>query len=383
MTTTPPRYRVLLPGDPAPWFRQRSTSNPRHAFDTSGGRWIVLCFFATAADPLSREALRLLDERRDLFDDTHMSFFGVSLDPQDEAIGRVDQCLPGIRMFWDFDGKASRAYGVVPIDPAPGPASVDAQRLWYVLDPMLRVRAVIPFSAEDGGRAAVAAVLDCLPPVPRYTGLDVHPPILVLPEVFEPAFCRTLVALYERHGGEDSGFMREIDGRTVGLIDYGHKRRTDHTLTDEAMIEETRLRVRRRVVPEILKAHQFEVTRMERYIVACYEAAHRGHFRSHRDNTTKGTAHRRFAVSINLNDDFEGGEISFPEFGPRRYKAPAGAAVVFSCTLLHQVSPMVAGRRFAFLPFLYDDVSARQREANNAFLGDGIGAYVENAARAH
>src|SRR5689334_8271533 len=55
------------------------------------------------------------------------------------------------------------------------------------------------------------------------------------------------------------------------------------------------------IVPEIRKVHQFTVTRMERYIVACYSAEDGGHFRARRDNTTKGTAHRRFAVSVNLN----------------------------------------------------------------------------------
>ena len=34
---------------------------------------------------------------------------------------------------------------------------------------------------------------------------------------------------------------------------------------------------------------------------------------AHRDNPTRGTAHRRFAVAINCNADVDGGEISFPE----------------------------------------------------------------------
>jgi predicted 2-oxoglutarate/Fe(II)-dependent dioxygenase YbiX len=114
---------------------------------------------------------------------------------------------------------------------------------------------------------------------------------------------------------------------------------------------------------------------MERYIVSCYAAEDGGHFRAHRDNTTSGTAHRRFAVSINLNGDFEGGEVSFPEYGPRSYKAPAGGAMVFSCPLLHAVSRVTQGRRFAFLPFLYDEEAAKIREANNAHLGEGVGAY--------
>lgn len=100
-----------------------------------------------------------------------------------------------------------------------------------------------------------------------------------------------------------------------------------------------------------------------------------GHFRPHRDNTTRGAAHRRFAVSINLNDDFEGGELYFPEYGPRTYKAPAGCAVVFSTPLLHGVRQVTGGRRYAFLPFLYDESAAKIREANNAFLADGLGGY--------
>jgi len=42
--------------------------------------------------------------------------------------------------------------------------------------------------------------------------------------------------------------------------------------------------------------------------------------------------------------------------------------VVFSCSLLHEVVPMIRGRRFAFLPFLYDDAAAELRDANLKFL---------------
>ena len=132
-------------------------------------------------------------------------------------------------------------------------------------------------------------------------------------------------------------------------------------------------------MPEIHKVHQFAATRMERYIVSCYESATRGHFRAHRDNTTKGTAHRRFALSVNLNDDFEGGEVGFPEYGPRTFKAPRGGAVVFSCSLLHAVSPVTRGKRYAFLPFLYDDAAAAVREANNPFLDEKVGSYKKGA----
>jgi predicted 2-oxoglutarate/Fe(II)-dependent dioxygenase YbiX len=139
------------------------------------------------------------------------------------------------------------------------------------------------------------------------------------------------------------------------------------------VINQTQARINRRVAPEILKVHQFRVTRMERYIVSCYAGEDGGHFRAHGDNTTAGTAHRRFAVSINLNSEFEGGEVIFPEYGPRSFKPPPGGAVVFSCSLLHAVSRVTSGRRYAFLPFLYDDAAAKIREANAAKLQDGNG----------
>jgi hypothetical protein len=38
--------------------------------------------------------------------------------------------------------------------------------------------------------------------------------------------------------------------------------------------------------------------------------------------------------------------------------------------------------RYAFLPFLYDEAAARVREANNAKLGEGVGAYRAVPAKA-
>ena len=169
--------------------------------------------------------------------------------------------------------------------------------------------------------------------------------------------------------------MREVGGKTIAAQDHHHKRRSDYTVADPELIRTLQSRVQRRVVPEIMKAYQYKVTRMERYIVGCYDGSTGGHFRAHRDNTTKGTAHRRFALSINLNSEFEGGTVSFPEFSPRGLKPPAGGCVVFSCSLMHAVSPVTAGRRYAFLPFLYDDEAAKVREANNVFLGEGVGSY--------
>ena len=361
-------FAVVAPGDPAPWFHQRTLSKPAYAFDTVGGRYIVLCFFASANDETGRSAIAAAMARPDVFDDARASFFGVTLDPRDEAQGRVRERYPGFRHFLDHDGRVSRLYGAIPKDAEPGKGTFPVRRFWLVLDPTLRIIHIAPLGADDG---AVIDFVAALPPPERHAGFEISAPVLVLPRVFEPAFCRTLIDLYERQGGEESGFMVERDGKTVGVVDAAHKRRKDVLIEDPGLIAAARARIVRRVIPEIEKVHQFACTRMERYLVACYAAEDGGHFRAHRDNTTRGTAHRRFAVSLLLSDDYEGGEVSFPEYGPRSYKPPAGGAVVFSCSLLHAVSKVTAGRRYAFLPFLYDEAAAKVREENAKFTERG------------
>jgi predicted 2-oxoglutarate/Fe(II)-dependent dioxygenase YbiX len=284
------------------------------------------------------------------------------------------QSLPGIRYLFDLEGEVSRKAGILARDAA-GQEVFTCR--WVLLDPMLRVIEIRPLAEAE----AILDRLAALPPPEAHAGTEVPPPVLVLPRVFEPELCRALIAYYDARGGEPSGFMREVDGKTVGVFDPAMKRRKDCAIEDETLRTAVRQRIVARIVPEILKAHHFRATRMERYIVACYDSADQGHFGAHRDNTTAGTAHRRFAVTLNLNsEEFEGGELRFPEYGQRGWRAPTGGAVVFSCSLLHQALPVTAGRRYAFLPFLYDEAAAKQREANNARLGDGIGAYSAGAA---
>ncbi len=370
MTTTLERqFVLLLPGDPAPWFQAASTSNPAHPFDSTAGRYVVLGFFGSSADLLGSMALNAVMSRRALFDDLNICFFGVSVDPADQDGQRVQASLPGIRHFWDFDGAISRAFGALPVDAhSPREAGVPFRRFWLVLDPTLRVLRVFPIEPTLAGNAPVFDYLATLPAPNVHSGAILQAPILFLPNVFEPELCGKLIELYEANGGTASGYMRQREGKTVFESDPRYKHRRDYYLTEASLIEAVQLRVRRRLVPEILKVHQFHVTRMERYLVCCYSAEEGGHFAAHRDNTTKGTAHRRFAVSINLNSDFEGGDISFPEYGPRGFKPPQGAAVVFSCSLLHEVSKMIRGKRYAFLPFLYDDAAAKIREQNQQFV---------------
>ncbi|HEY0130591.1 MAG TPA: 2OG-Fe(II) oxygenase [Allosphingosinicella sp.] len=358
----PPRPRPLLPGEPLPWFRAKAIGgSDNYVFDTAAGRYMLLLFFGRAADPGAAEALACVARHRPLFDDIGACFFGVTSDPEDEAGGRVAQQLPGIRFFLDSSGGLAALFGAEP-------AGKPERRHWLLVDPMLRAVGAFPLEA---GEAAVAALAKAIAHMP----LPDWAPVLMAPNILEPALCERLVAHHRETGGEPSGFMREVDGKTVLITDPHHKMRRDREIGDESLCGVLRARILARLVPMVKRTFQFEATRMERYIVGAYPAGE-GHFRPHRDNTTRGTAHRRFAVTINLNaGDYEGGDLRFPEFGQRTYRAPTGGAVVFSCSLLHEATPVTSGTRYAFLPFLYDDAAARQREENNPHLGEGIGVY--------
>jgi len=358
--------RRLTRGDSAPWFKVPALGGPpAYSFNTVAGRMVLMLFSRSMAYEPAANALALVHRERALFDDHHACFFGITTDPKDAANGRIAQDLPGIRFLLDYERKVSTAYGAV--------LEEEYSPHWLLLDPALRVVGTWPLAA--GRQALDELKVRAAAPFP----LDSWAPVLLVTDVIEPELCRTLIDFYEAGGGEPSGFMREVNGKTVLLHDPAHKQRQDHTIRDPALRQGLAQRVQRRLAPVLRRAFQFDATRMERYLIGCYQAG-AGHFRPHRDNTTKGTAHRRFAVTVNLNaGEYEGGDLRFPEFGRRTYRAPTGGAIVFSCSLLHEATPVTSGKRYAFLPFLYDEAGARQREANNAHLAAGVGNYRKEA----
>lgn len=347
----------LILGTPAPMFEAESHINPQFAMQSVGGLYVLLCF--PPADANGRAAaVAALERHWQMLDDERVTAFVVLRDRAEYA-ARGNAI--GLRWFLDEAGALGGLYG----------AGDDG--LWVVLDPMLRVLGYAGMTQTE----RVFADLAGRPPPDRHAGVQVAAPVLTVPRVLEPELCRRLIEVYEADGGAPSGTMRQRGGQTVGVYS-DFKRRRDAQILDEGLRSDLRARLRLRLLPEIAKAFQFQVTRIERYIVACYDASDGGYFRPHRDNTTTGTAHRKFAVSINLNEDFDGGDLRFREFGSRTYRPPLGGAVVFSCSLLHEATPVTRGTRYATLPFLYDEDGARVRAANAHTLA-GTGPEIATA----
>lgn len=367
------RYNVPMPevmqslrwGDHAPPFSAAALDgSPTYRFDSAAGRHILMLFYGSGEFAASEKAFDMVRRARALFDDDLACFFGVTIDPKDAQQRKIAQQLPGIRYFLDYDRKVSTLYGAC--------AGEAYRPCWLLLDPGLRILGIFPIA---DGEAAVTMLRSRLEaPFPD----NAWAPVLMVPDVIEPEMCRHLISLYEKDGGKESGFMRDVNGKTVLMLDPSHKQRRDCVIDDEALRAALVARLKRRLNPALEKAFRFEATRIERYMVACYDAG-AGHFRPHRDNTTKGTAHRQFAVTVNLNaGEYEGGDLRFPEYGRRTYCAPTGGAIVFSCSLLHEATPVTKGRRFAFLPFLYDEEAARIREANDVYLANRTEPYRAN-----
>jgi len=357
--------------EPTPGFTAPSARNENFAFNTLAGRPVVLSFFGSAGHPLGRRLASDLMAASERLGADRAVFCGVSFDPADRDPARVRE-RPAFVVFHDEALAVGKLWGVVAADARPGGA-LAFHPISFVLDERLRVYAVLPVG--DAARH-VEELQALLAAMPRACGPDRQQgwaPVLAVPRIFEPAFCRRLIDYYESVGGQPSGFMREREGRTFGVLDQTFKRRFDVEIKDAALKQAGRQRIARRLVPEIQRAFQFATTHIERDIVACYDAGEGGYFRPHRDNTTRGTAHRRFAVTVNLNaEEHEGGDLRFPEFGPASYRAETGGAVVFSCSLLHEATPVTAGRRYCYLPFLYDAAGAALRQENSRYLDSRV-----------
>src|SRR5690606_40892240 len=95
---------------------------------------------------------------------------------------------------------------------------------WILLDPTLRARAFWRLGDAAGALAALAQT----PEPDAHAAVALHAPVLIVPRVFEPAFCRVLIDYYNKTGGTASGVTQENeDGKTVVAMAESFKRRAD------------------------------------------------------------------------------------------------------------------------------------------------------------
>lgn len=364
MTESPPSARSSPPGfgEPAPFFTAATDGNPAYSIQVAAGRWMVLQAFVSLAGEDERRQHDAAIARKDMFDDVRAAYFGISIDPLDRSERGLANEPRGIRYFWDFDQAACAALGLA----GEGPPKTAV----FLIDPAFRVLMAEPLENTSQVLDRLQDELDR----EAYAPDTAFAPILSLPRIFEPEFCRLMIDYFEAHNPQPSGFAQDFDGRTQLVVNPDLKRRHDVMVEHPQLLAAIEARLVHRLLPMVKAAFQWQANYIERFLITRYSAADRGFFVAHRDDVVAGAAHRKFALSINLNaEEFEGGDVRFPEFGRRAYRPPTGGGVVFSCSLLHEVLPVTQGVRYAFVPFLYDQAGEQIRLANLGLVGKALG----------
>lgn len=336
-------------GEPVPPVIARTAGATCFTLDDCAGRWGMVLVPEPTPAPGCVEALAgmIAAHEAGLHPDRALLVV-ITADPQDPAAGRLATGV-GRHLLCDADGAVLEALRAIRPDGT-------VRHGWLLLDPSRRVFGFWPL--EQGAEAM--ATLAGLPPPEAHAGVPLTAPVLIVPRVFEPTFSRRLVGLCRTRGNAD---IADAEGAPH------RRRRRILPLEAQELQVQIRGRISMRLLPEIRRAFAFDATRMERYLVACYDAQGGGFYAPHRDNDEPATGHRAFTVTINLNGgEYEGGELCFPEYGPQTYRVPPGGALVHSCSLLHEVRPMTRGRRYACLLFLFDEEGERMRAASRKLI---------------
>ncbi|MCC9621519.1 2OG-Fe(II) oxygenase [Thalassospira sp. MA62] len=248
------------------------------------------------------------------------------------------------RELYDPENSISQLFGAT----APAVALIDANQ---------RLAAIDPFAGIDHTITVCQTIQAQSNPGPAAP----QAPVLVMKDVLDPELCTDLLDYWANGEKHSDGVSQGAKSNSTAKNNI--KKRNDVIVLDETLFNRVKAKIVSRLAPELFKAFHFKTASMEALRIGCYDGAEKGHFGRHRDNRTAFTAHRRFAVSLNLNPiDYEGGMVQFPEYGQTLYAPPPGGALVFSCSLLHEVMPVTKGKRYAMFTFLTDEAGVQAEQ---------------------
>jgi predicted 2-oxoglutarate/Fe(II)-dependent dioxygenase YbiX len=229
-------------------------------------------------------------------------------------------------------------------------AGLNQGAAFLLLDPNQRL--IMAGSGSMATDAAKPHLTASIPTTSSETASSIAP-ILIVPDVLDRPTRLALIRRWHEQGHDEGRVAGVVKGEQTHQVYESLKKRQDHIIRDDGLTQILAATIGRRVAPEMAKAFYFTAGfRFENFKIVCYDAGRGDYFRRHRDSQGPGAGNRMFAMTLNLNsEEYEGGELIFPEYGQQRYKPPSGGAVVFSCALVHEALPVLSGRRFALLTF--------------------------------
>lgn len=348
----------LAPGDFLPDFQLPDHLNRTSVLSTQMlGKPVVLLFYSGNGLPAAQKQLkRFAALAKELEEVAHV--FAICPDPPEANAKAAGLTGFPFQILCDGNRQLAAAFQVQHnLQPVGDPLGTAA--LTCVLGDRNRrlVRIDRDIGDADYAETLLAELRDS--PEPAAAELPAVAPVLYVPRVLEPEFCRRLMEIHEADN-EPSFAAQDSQEGARSNRDAAVKVRRDHYVRDPALFNDIKWRIDRRVLPEIQKAFYYRVAGVEEFKICRYDAEDHGHFIPHRDNNTLSGAHRRFAMTLNLNPagpegEYEGGYLRFPEYGPHLYRPGAGDAVIFSCSLLHEATEVTQGRRYVLLSFMFGD----------------------------
>jgi len=170
---------------------------------------------------------------------------------------------------------------------------------------------------------------------------NIQPPILVVPDAITPELAQQLIEYFEKNIN-----TAHIDKRTTKSRTHMHPNSKLSDILDDKLSKS--------LFPEIYKVFYHDIKYRENWKICCYRGEDEGNFHAHRD-TIYPYQHRRYAMSLLLNDDYEGGGIVFPEYSDEIITAPKYSAIIFPGTLYHEVKKINKGTRYVIISFLFTE----------------------------
>lgn len=166
--------------------------------------------------------------------------------------------------------------------------------------------------------------------------MNIHIPYILIENVLNPELLKEVLKFYD-----NNIYKRELHNTAT-------KNRL-HVHPDIELEKKLDNKLSRSLFPEIYKIFYFDVKYRELYKICSYDAETCGRFHSHRD-TPYPHQHRKFALSLLLNEDYEGGELFLPEYNAK-IKPNANTAIVFPGIFSHQVLEITKGSRKTIITF--------------------------------
>ena len=111
-----------------------------------------------------------------------------------------------------------------------------------------------------------------------------------------------------------------------------------------------------------IKSNFSDIKYREKWKLGHYNYEDNGFYNLHTD-TAGDTKYRKTScvTMLSNSDDYEGGELHFPDLG-KKFKLDKGDVIIFDSSLLHGVYPVTKGERNVLISFFFDDEGMKIKE---------------------